>query len=117
MTGVKRPLCPQVLSIGYSLLMVVILVGIVIHIFTDGWFTPGSISFTATASIFVLAAILHPQEFWCLPMGIIYYLTIPSMQVSFGNAPRETRSLVKQLGAFGDNFKANMFSFDIFLLL
>ena len=95
MTGVKRPLCPQVLSIGYSLLMVVILVGIVIHIFTDGWFTPGSISFTATASIFVLAAILHPQEFWCLPMGIIYYLTIPSMQVSElrERTTQQTRSL------------------------
>ena len=28
---------------------------------------------------FILAAILHPQEFWCLPYGLIYYITIPSM--------------------------------------
>jgi chitin synthase len=28
---------------------------------------------------FILAAVVHPQEFWCLPYGIIYYVTIPSM--------------------------------------
>lgn len=26
-----------------------------------------------------MAAILHPQEFWCLPYGVIYYITIPAM--------------------------------------
>ena len=31
------------------------------------------------AFCFIFAAVLHPQEFWCLPNGIIYYITIPSM--------------------------------------
>ena len=28
---------------------------------------------------FILAAVVHPQEFWCLPYGLIYYITIPAM--------------------------------------
>ena len=28
---------------------------------------------------FYYLGILHPQEFACLPMGVIYYITIPSM--------------------------------------
>ena len=28
---------------------------------------------------FILSAIMHPQEFWCLPYGIVYYITIPAM--------------------------------------
>ena len=31
------------------------------------------------ASFFVFAAVVHPQEFWNLPYGIIYFVAIPSM--------------------------------------
>ncbi len=45
----------------------------------DGWLAPTTLSFLFVSGVFVLAGCLHPQEFWCLPMGIIYYVTIPSM--------------------------------------
>ena len=28
---------------------------------------------------FILAGLCHPQEFYCLPYGVIYYVTIPAM--------------------------------------
>jgi len=31
------------------------------------------------AASFIITAIMHPKEFWCLPCGFIYYLLVPSM--------------------------------------
>ena len=36
-----------------------------------------SIMFVAFS--FILAGLIHPQEFYCLPYGVIYYITIPAM--------------------------------------
>jgi len=45
----------------------------------DGPLAPSSLSIFLVGGSFILAAMLHPQEFWCLPHGIIYYITIPAM--------------------------------------
>ena len=34
--------------------------------------------YTVVAGVMVIAGILHPQEFWDLASGLLYFLTIPS---------------------------------------
>ena len=69
----------QILSIVYALVMVAVLVGMFIQFTEDGILAPTTLSFVFIVFVFCLAGVLHPQEFWCLPMGIIYFVTIPSM--------------------------------------
>lgn len=59
--------------------MIVVLVGIILQIATDGYFTPNALLFFIVISQFIITAFLHPQELSCLPNGIIYYITVPSM--------------------------------------
>lgn len=97
----------QVLSIAYALVMMAVLVGLLIEIAESGWLAPTTLSFVFVAGVFILAAFLHPQEFWCLPMGLIYYITIPSMYLflviySFFNlnvVSWGTREVVQKLSA------------------
>lgn len=72
-------LLAQVLSVTYALIMMSVLVGIVVQFAEEGWSAPSNINLIIVAGSFVLAGILHPQEIACLPMGIIYFITIPSM--------------------------------------
>ena len=69
----------ELLSIAYAILMIAVLIGMLISVSDDGLLAPTTLSLIFVASSFILAGILHPQEFKCLPMGIIYYITIPSM--------------------------------------
>lgn len=69
----------QILSAIYAIVMMAVLVGIMLQLSQDGWSSPSSIFLLMTAATFIFAAILHPQEFWCLPTGLVYYLTVPSM--------------------------------------
>ena len=69
----------QVLSIVYALIMVAVIIGLVIQILDEGWTSPNAMLLEFVIASFVVAAIIHPQEFWCLPNLIIYYITIPSM--------------------------------------
>ena len=41
--------------------MVAVLVGMLVQISDDGWYAPTNLSLLYTASIFILAGILHPQ--------------------------------------------------------
>lgn len=69
----------MVLSLVYAIIMMAVLVGLCLQLNEDGLLAPTSLSLMFVAGAFILAGILHPQEFWCLPMGVIYYITIPSM--------------------------------------
>lgn len=69
----------QLLSTFYAIVMMAVLVGIILQLTQDGLASPSGIFLLMTAFSFIIAAILHPQEFWCLPTGVIYYLTVPSM--------------------------------------
>nr|QAX32942.1 chitin synthase II [Diabrotica virgifera virgifera] len=63
----------------YGLVMMTVFVGMMIQIEQDGWLAPSSLFLVATMGEFLIAALMHPQEFYCLKYLIIYYVTIPSM--------------------------------------
>lgn len=63
----------------YGLIMMAVLIGIVMQINDDGWLAPSSLFFFCLALEFIITAIMHPQEFYCLKYGVIYYVTVPSM--------------------------------------
>lgn len=56
-----------------------VLVGLGLQIMEDGWFAPSSLFLFIVAGELLIAALIHPQEFYCFPSIIIYYITIPSM--------------------------------------
>jgi len=69
----------QLLSVFYALVMMGVLIGMIIQFTEDGWLAPTTLSFLFVATVFILAGFLHPQEINCLVMGVIYFITIPSM--------------------------------------
>lgn len=68
-----------VISAIYGLIMMAVLVGIMLQIQNDGILAPSSIFFFLVAGEMIIAALLHPQELACLPAGVVYYVTVPSM--------------------------------------
>lgn len=69
----------KIISAIYGLVMMAVLVGIMLQIYEDGPFAPSSLFFFIVAGEMIIAAFLHPQEFGCLPAGVVYYVTVPSM--------------------------------------
>ena len=61
------------------ILLISVLVGMLLQLFEEGWLAPTNLSLLFIIACFVIAGVMHPQEFKCLPMGIIYFITIPSM--------------------------------------
>ncbi|UYV62604.1 chs1 [Cordylochernes scorpioides] len=72
-------LVAQIMSAAYALLMMAVLVGTAIQLSYDGIGSPSSIFLIALSGSFFIAALLHPQEFWCVVPGLLYFLSIPSM--------------------------------------
>ncbi|XP_041375046.1 chitin synthase chs-2-like [Gigantopelta aegis] len=70
-----------VLSAIYSLLMMLILVGLISQAAEFGYCSVTTIFLTAVIAIFLMAAVLHPQEFTCILHGFLYFLSIPSMSM------------------------------------
>ncbi|XP_068231758.1 chitin synthase chs-2-like isoform X2 [Palaemon carinicauda] len=68
-----------ILSAGYALVMIVVIVGMMLQFAEEGWDTPTSIFFLATSGSFVITGLMHPKEILCLPCGLVYYLLVPSM--------------------------------------
>jgi chitin synthase len=68
-----------ILSTLYALLMLAVLVGTGIEISEKGVLTPNSIFFISLIASFIVAAIIHPQEFACVIPLFLYMLLIPSM--------------------------------------
>ncbi|XP_013390586.1 uncharacterized protein LOC106158988 isoform X2 [Lingula anatina] len=66
-----------ILSAIYALVMALVLVAISIQIATEGPCSPSAIFLFFVAGSFVLAAILHPQEFTNILNGFLYFLAIP----------------------------------------
>lgn len=59
--------------------MMAVLIGVFMQISDDGWLAPSSMFMMCMAAQFIITAIVHPQEFYCLKYGVIYYVTVPSM--------------------------------------
>ncbi|XP_041374239.1 chitin synthase chs-2-like [Gigantopelta aegis] len=70
-----------ILSIIYALVMMVVLVGLIKQIAENGFCSVSTIFLVTLAGIFVISAIIHPQEFGCLFHGFLYFLSIPSMSM------------------------------------
>lgn len=72
-------LVAQILSAGYALIMMAVIVGTALQLGEDGIGSPSAIFLIALSGSFFIAACLHPQEFWCVVPGILYLMMIPSM--------------------------------------
>jgi len=58
--------------------MLAVTVGIVVQTSQDSWTSPNAMFIIVITAIFVLAGLLHPEEFMCLMPGVLYFLCIPS---------------------------------------
>jgi chitin synthase len=67
------------LSTGYALVMMAVIVGTALQLGEDGIASPSAVFLISMTGSFFIAACLHPQEFWCIVPGIIYLLSIPAM--------------------------------------
>lgn len=72
-------LLAQILSALYALVMMAVIVGTALQLGEDGIGSPSAIFLIAMMSSFIIAALLHPQEFSCIIYFGIYWLSIPSM--------------------------------------
>nr|XP_034301297.1 chitin synthase chs-2 isoform X1 [Crassostrea gigas] len=97
-----------VVSIFYSLLMMVVLVGILLEAVTAGLCSVTTLFLLFVVGVFFISALLHPQEFYCVLHGFLYLLSIPSMSMllmiySLGNlhviswGTRDTKETAPQL--------------------
>jgi chitin synthase len=68
-----------ILSTGYALVMMAVIVGTSLQLGEDGIGSPSAIFLIIMVGSFFIAACLHPQEFWCIVPGLIYLLAIPAM--------------------------------------
>ncbi|XP_063417329.1 chitin synthase chs-2-like [Mytilus trossulus] len=68
-----------ILSCIYSIVMAIVLIGVIRDAVNDGLCSVTTIFIMFVAGVFVVSAILHPQEFLCLIPGLLYFLAIPSM--------------------------------------
>jgi chitin synthase len=66
------------LSAVYAIIMMSVVVGTTIQIAEDSWTSPNAVFLMLLFSIFFIAACMHPQEFWCIVPGLLYFICIPS---------------------------------------
>jgi chitin synthase len=71
----------KIISSFYALVMVAVLVGVMVQMASYGPLSPVALFFFSMIGVMVTSAILHPQEFWCLPTGMVFYIALPSMYI------------------------------------
>jgi len=49
------------ISVGYALIMMAVLIGMLIQVAEDGWLAPSTLSLFFVVFVFILAGVLHPQ--------------------------------------------------------
>jgi len=69
----------QLLTLLYAVIMIAVYIGIFIQIAEMGPLALTSLMTFFTFASYIIAALLHPQEFWCILTLPIYLCTIPSM--------------------------------------
>ena len=74
----KQLVVGAVLSVIYSCIMVVVLVGIIQALTTTSLLNPSLTFIVFVAACFILAGFLHPYEISDLPAGLLYYLCVPA---------------------------------------
>lgn len=78
MTSKWQLIIAAVLSAFYAIMMMIVLVGTAINFVFEGWTSPNVIFVMLLLVVFIVAAILHPQEMTCMLYGPLYFLSIPS---------------------------------------
>ncbi|XP_060063289.1 chitin synthase chs-2-like, partial [Ylistrum balloti] len=68
----------MVLSALYAFAMMAVIVGIIVSIAGDGWYSPTAIFLYILIASFILAGLFHPHEFTDLLFGVIYFICIPA---------------------------------------
>lgn len=68
----------MVLSALYAMAMMAVIVGIIVSIAGDGWYTPTAVFLYILIASFILAGIFHMHEFTDLLFGVIYFICIPA---------------------------------------
>ncbi|XP_052234766.1 chitin synthase chs-1-like isoform X1 [Dreissena polymorpha] len=110
-----------ILSTLYSLVMMVVIVGLLRQAADYGMCSVTTAFLLFIAGVFILAAFIHPQEFWCIIHGFLYFLAIPSMSMilmlySLGNlnnvswGTRESKTAAAPNAGEDKNKKQPMFS-------
>ncbi|XP_046337442.2 chitin synthase chs-1-like [Haliotis rufescens] len=79
-----------ILSIVYALVMTIVLVGLFKQVVESNFCSMTAGFFLFVVGVFLLSAMLHPQEFITVVYGFFYFLAIPCMSMllmfySFGN--------------------------------
>ncbi|CAL1533661.1 unnamed protein product [Lymnaea stagnalis] len=67
-----------VLTAIYTVVMMVATVGTIISIATENFSSPNVVFLSGLGIVFIVSALLHPQEIFCLIFGAIYFLVVPS---------------------------------------
>ncbi|XP_055864361.1 chitin synthase chs-2-like isoform X1 [Biomphalaria glabrata] len=67
-----------VLSAVYSLLMMAVIVGTAVQVAEDTAVSPNALFLFMMIAIFIVSASFHPQEFFCLLPGALYFLALPA---------------------------------------
>ena len=63
-----------ILTALYAVLQMIVLIGLIIQMVDQGWCSPTTMFFFYTVGIFLLAALLHPQESFCVCHCFAYSL-------------------------------------------
>nr|AHX26704.1 chitin synthase [Owenia fusiformis] len=67
-----------IMSAIYAVVMMVVIVGTVINATTESITSPNVVFLVGLTSFFFTSAVLHPEEFFCIVPGALYFLCIPS---------------------------------------
>lgn len=62
-------LLSNIMSTAYALVMMAVIVGTALQLGEDGLGSPSAIFLISLSGSFFIAALLHPQEFWCIVPG------------------------------------------------
>ena len=101
------------MSTFYAILMLAVTVGIVVQTSQDSWTSPNALFIMVIAAIFMLAGILHPEEFLCVIPGALYFLCIPSgfllmfiySMINMNVVSWGTREIIKKVRYDGNTFR------------
>lgn len=68
----------MVLSAAYALVMMTVLVGTIVNIAEEGFFTPTAVFMYVIIGIFLVTGLFHPHELGDLFWGVLYFVCIPA---------------------------------------
>ncbi|XP_052795778.1 chitin synthase chs-2-like [Mya arenaria] len=77
-TQKKQLLVAAILSTAYTFVMVIVTIGMILNIVSETVLSPSVIFLIFVGAVFLISALLHPQEFTCLLPGLLYYVSVPS---------------------------------------